>query len=116
MVEETMEVETDATTGAMEARLSGVGWGLFILWIGVAFLAGVEAWITLLGIGVITLGTQAARKALGLDFEGFWLVVGVLFVLGGLWDLSGTTVPLLPVLLIVAGLAVAGSAVMNRSG
>ncbi len=70
--------------------------------------------MALLGIGVITLGVQIIRKSVGLNLEGFWIVVGLLFVLGGIWDLLGTTVPLLPILLIVAGLALVLSIFKGR--
>lgn len=84
-------------------KLGAVGWGLFLLWIGVAILAAVPSWITLLGVGAIILAVQGARKRAGLPTEGFWVVVGFLFALGGLWDLSGSALRLLPILLIVLG-------------
>ena len=97
------EARMPAGSGDLAGKLSAAGWGLFIIWIGISFLASLAAWITLLGIGVITLGMQVIRKSVGLSLEGFWVVVGFLFVLGGIWALLGTTVPLLPILLIVAG-------------
>lgn len=103
MVEMPDEVETRDATGEVERRLGAAGWGLFIIWIGIVFLAGIAAWVALVGVGVITLGTQVVRRSVGLAVEAFWLVVGALFVLAGAWELSGTTVPLLPILLIVAG-------------
>lgn len=84
-------------------ELGGAGWALFFIWIGVALLVDIAAGVTLLGIGAITLGIQAVRRSLGLRLEVFWVVVGLLFVLAAIWALSGTEVPLLPVLLIVAG-------------
>lgn len=85
-------------------RLGGVGWALVFIWIGVALLVEFAASVTLLGIGVITLGVQLARRSVGLSFEVFWLVVGFLFVLAGVWDVLGSPeVQLLPILLIVAG-------------
>ncbi|UCC85006.1 MAG: hypothetical protein JSW46_08870 [Gemmatimonadota bacterium] len=97
------EIRAPAGKGDLEGKLSVVGWGLFIMWIGIVFLASISAWVALLGIGVITLGIQVVRKGVGLALEGFWLIVGSLFVLGAIWDLLGTTVPLLPILLIAAG-------------
>ena len=60
----------------------------------------------MLGIGVITLGVQVARTRYGLKTETFWIIVGILFVLGGLWQLFEPDIPIIPILLIVAGLIV----------
>lgn len=88
------------------AKLDSLGWGLFFIWVGAALLLDVGWGIGLVGIGVIVLAEQAARKTFGLRLEGFWTTVGVIFVLGGVWELYGITVPLLPLLLIAAGVAV----------
>ena len=87
-------------------KLTGVGWGLFFIWIGIVFLADAPLGIGLLGVGIITLGMQVARKVFNLAFEGGWLIVGGLFVLGGLIQLFNIQVRLVPVLLIVAGVVV----------
>jgi len=97
-------------------RIAGAGWGVFFLWIGIAILASIPSWITLLGIGAITLGVQAARKSMSLHVEGFWLVVGVLFLAAALWDLSGTAVELLPILLILIGGGFLVSLFSKRAG
>ncbi len=105
MAQNEEDVGAPPRSADLSGKLGAAGWGLFIIWIGISFLASLDAWIALLGIGVITLGIQLARKSVGLSLEGFWVVIGFLFVLGGVWSLLGTTVPLLPILLIVAGLA-----------
>ena len=86
-------------------KLAVVGWSLFFIWIGIALLLKVDAGIGLLGIGIITLGMQTARKYFNLKLEGFWVVVGLLFVIGGIWDLFEAKVSLVPILLILGGLA-----------
>lgn len=100
--------------GGAAARLDGIGWGAFFIWIGVALLFDVGWGPTLLGIGLITLGVQAARWLFGLRLEGFWLLVGVAFLVGGVWQLVDTAVPLLPVLLMLAGLALVAAALLPR--
>lgn len=92
------------------ARLEAAGWGAFFLWFGIALLADVGWGAGLLGVGIITLAGQAARRYAGLQLEEFWLVVGGLFALGGIWELIGTTLPLVPLLLIAAGLVLLVSA------
>lgn len=95
-------------------RLDAVGWGAFFIWIGVALLADVGWGPALLGIGLITLGGQVARWLYRLELEGFWLLVGAGFVLGGVWQLVDATLPLVPVLLVLAGLALVVTAVLSR--
>lgn len=94
--------------------LEVVGWGLFFIWIGISFLVKLHIGIGLLGVAVITLGTQMARKIYGLKLEGFWIIVGVLFLLGGIWELFTPTIPLVPILLIVAGVVLLGSILLGK--
>jgi hypothetical protein len=56
-------------------------------------------------VGIISLGAQAARKYFALKSEGFWVAVGILFVVGGVWGLFNVQHGLLPILCIVAGAA-----------
>jgi hypothetical protein len=86
-----------------EKKLEAVGWGLFFIWIGIAFLADFGFAIGLFGVGIITLGSQAARKYFNFKLEGFWIVVGLLFIVGGIGELVNIEIDLLPILLIVAG-------------
>jgi hypothetical protein len=87
-------------------KLDAVGWGLFFLWMGVALLFDFRWGVTLVGIGIITLGEQLARFASNLKMQGFWVVVGVGFLLGGIWQAMDAELPLVPILLILAGLTV----------
>ena len=87
-------------------KLDTIGWALFFIWVGIAFLVDFGDGIGLLGVGIITLGVQIARRHYDLKLEGFWIVVGLLFMIGGLWELVETKLPLVPILLIIAGLLV----------
>jgi hypothetical protein len=95
-------------------KLDAVGWGLFFIWIGIALFANVSWGIGLLGVGIITLGGQVARKYMDLKFETFWIVVGLLFVLGGVWELFSVRVSLVPLVCIGAGVALLVSALVGR--
>ena len=118
------EVNEESTTQVEEVRaserhrlakkLDALGWGLFFIWVGIAFLADFHIGVGLLGVGIITLGGQAARKFLDLKLEGFWVVVGLLFFVGGLWELFEAEVGLVPILLIVVGLALLVSAFWGK--
>lgn len=98
--------------GANEKRLDLVSWGAFFIWTGVAFLAPLSWGVWLLGLGVIVLGTQLYRRQIALHVEGFWLVAGGLFLIGGIWELAEfeRRLAIIPVVCILAGVALLASA------
>ena len=100
-------VETEASppikNKGLGKRLESAGWGLFFIWVGVSLLMDLSWGVGLIGVAAITLLGQAARKYFGLRLEKFWVVIGVLFLLGGIWELYQVQVGLVPILLIVAG-------------
>jgi hypothetical protein len=98
--------ETLSKRGGLAEKLESLGWALFFIWVGVALLLDVGWGFALLGVGAITLLGQAARKCFALQLEGFWALIGLFFIVGGVWDLFEITVPLLPLLLIGVGVAV----------
>ncbi len=105
------------TTRALVKKLDAVGWGIFFIWIGIAFLTNVGWGVGLLGVGIIALGGQAARKYFGLPVERFGLAIGIAFVIWGGWELLKIEVGrppipggLLPILLIVIGVVFVVSA------
>lgn len=104
----------NACMATQERRLNAVGWGLFFIWIGAALLTHLGWGVGLLGVGVITLGGQAARIHSGLRLDGFGIGVGVLFVVAGLCHLLGVQVDFTPLLCVIAGLTLLASAVVGR--
>jgi hypothetical protein len=114
MVQETTGEKQSAIQNDKAEKLSTLGWGLFFIWIGIGFLMELDTGITLIGIGVITLMIQLLRKSFNLAIEGFWFVVGVLFVVGGIWTQFEPDIPLTAVLLIVAGLLLLTSAMRGK--
>jgi hypothetical protein len=94
-----------AERSELSRKLDAAGWGSFLIWLGIVLWVGADTSVALLGIGIIMVGVQVARLVLKLHIEGFWLVIGLLFVAGGIWQLIDTRLPLVPILLIVAGLA-----------
>ena len=107
------EVKTHEKYGVART-IEAIGWGLFFIWVGIAFTIGVEKAIGLLVIGIITLGGQAARRFYGLKLEGFWVIVGCCFIVGGLWEFFEPEFALVPILLIIAGLALIYSVLKKR--
>ena len=71
--------------------------------------------VGLLGVGIIVLGKQAIREYMALGFETFEVVCGVLFVLGGVWELLSIRISLVPVVCIAAGVALLLSALFGKA-
>ncbi len=107
-----------STHDTTERQLDAGTWGVFFLWIGISLLAHVPWGIWLLGVGLIILGAQLARRMLELRVDGFWLVAGGLFVLGGISDIApfGLGVAVIPTLCIVAGVVLLARAFTRRGG
>ena len=86
-------------------KLDAVGWAIFFIWAGVAWIANVGFGVGLIGVAAIILGIQAIRRLLGFNLEFFWIVVGIGFVIGGLWEYLEVQTPLAPIVLIIVGIA-----------
>ncbi len=100
--------------GNLAATMDAAGLGLFLIWVGVAFWLKLVGW-GLIGAGILALGDQAVRKCLGMKLEGSWVFVGVLLVLSGVGEQFGTELPLAPILLIVAGIAILVSLLRRKA-
>lgn len=87
------------------SKFDAIGWALFFIWVGVAWLADVGLGIGLLGVAAITLGMQAARWISQVPVEGFWIVVGLGFAVAGFWQWFDIQLPLAPLILIAVGVA-----------
>lgn len=99
---------------SLTSRISVFGWGLFLIWLGIFQWVHFRMGFFLLGVGAIILIVQAARRYFGLKQENFWLVAGIFFIIGGLWDLIETDLPLVPLLLIAAGAAMVVTVLWGR--
>lgn len=96
-------------------RITTTGWGLFFIWLGFVLMVKAGSGLILLGVGVISLGMQVARKYAGFDSDGFWIVVGVLFVIVGAWEMFEIKLPLMSIFLIIVGGAFLVSALRGGS-
>ncbi len=92
--------------GALSHKLDAIGWGLFFIWMGIAFLLDVGWGVAMIGIAAIILGEALVRKKLDLNVGGFWVVVGLLFLAGGIWELLEVQYPIAPFAIIAIGVAV----------
>ena len=99
---------------ALSQRLDAVGWALFMIWVGFAFLVDIGWGWGLLGVAAIILGETAVRWNRDLNVGGFWVVVGLMFLVGGLWELLQVPWPLAPILIIGCGLAILWGALSGK--
>ena len=96
-------------------KLDVFSWSFFFIWIGIALLSHFSWGVGLLGVGIIILGKQAIREYMALGFETLEVVCGVVFVLGGVWELLNVPIGLVPVVCIVAGVALLLSALFGKA-
>ncbi len=94
-----------SSEGASSKSVAKAGWGLLLIWIGAALLLNFGWGIGLIGAGTIVLAAQAFRRYLGLNRDRFGVVVGLLLVVCGVWNMFHVTVELVPLLCIGAGIA-----------
>jgi hypothetical protein len=112
-----MERNASGISGSrMKAKkVTAVGWGLFFLWLGIVLMFKGGTGLVLIGVGVISLGIQVARRYIGLESDGFWILLAVLFVIVGIWEMFDVKLPLMSVFLIVVGAAFLVSALRSGS-
>lgn len=113
--------DADDTRRALSGRIDAFGWGLFFIWIGMAFLLDVGWPLGIAGLGVIALGAQGARRYEGLRVDHFGFAMGVAMVVWGAWSyLQPRFGPLQvpgafwPVLFIAVGAVLVARAVVRR--
>jgi hypothetical protein len=107
--------QTPRDTAELTRKVDAAAWALFFIWTGIAVWTNLGLGGAMLGVGLIMIAALAMRKYLGLKMEAVWLVVGVLFIVGGLWGMLDMKVPLGPILLIVAGVAILIAALGGKS-
>ena len=86
-------------------RVSTGGWALFFIWAGIAWLTEINLGVALLGVAAIILGGQLVRAVFKLSIEGFWVVAGLCFAVGGIAQFAPVDLPILPALMILGGAA-----------
>lgn len=95
----------EASTEDLSKTMARSVCGLLLIWTGAALFLQWSWGVGLVGAGVILLGAQAVRKALHLKLDGFGVVAGSLLVIYGVWSMLDVSLDLVPLLLIVAGIA-----------
>lgn len=101
----------DQTTrnATLNKRLEEMGWGLFLILIGVVLLlpnVDVPQGIWLIGAAIILLGLNGIRYFNGIKMSGFTISLGVLALAAGLGSFYGMKVPLFAGLLVLVGASI----------
>lgn len=81
-----------------------VGWAIFCIWVGAAWLAELSLGWGIVGTGILLLALQALRALLHAKVDVFWIVVAMALVVGGFWELWDVAIPLAPLVLIAVGI------------
>lgn len=104
----------DGSRGELSRRLDSIGWALFLIWVGVAFIADLGWGWALVGMATIVLGVAAYRRSRELNVGGLWVAIGIVFLAAGLWHVFEVPWPLAPLILIGCGLMVLWGAFQGR--
>ena len=96
-------------------KLDCVALGLFFIWVAIAMVADLGWGVGLLGVAIIILAKQVLRLFRGIKIEGFWLVIGILFVVGGIATKMDKELPLVPILLAIAGGSLLSQALLTKA-
>jgi hypothetical protein len=84
-------------------QIDSAGWAVFFIWVGVAILAHVPWGWFLIGVGALILAAQAVRRQMTLNAETSSMVIGLIFIACGAWELLALQWQLVPIVLIVFG-------------
>lgn len=94
-------------------KLDAIAWAIFFIWLGITMLAEIPWGWFLVGVGVLILATQLARRQMSTPVEAFWVVCGAVLLVAGLWNVLALPWPLAPMLLILFGAALLARAVIS---
>jgi hypothetical protein len=99
--------------------LTTAAWGLFFILVGGAWMYGQAygvntGWIIAIGVGLILIGLNIARRGIGVRMGQFSLGIGILALVIGLAQYAGLEVPLPPLIIILIGLFILAEAIVRR--
>jgi 4-amino-4-deoxy-L-arabinose transferase-like glycosyltransferase len=99
--------------------LTTLAWGLFFILVGGAWIYG-ETYHTdtgtviAIGVGLILVGLNLARRSIGIGMSNFSLGIGILALLIGLGRYYGLSVDILPLIIILIGLFIIAEAIARK--
>jgi hypothetical protein len=83
--------------------LDVIGWAVFFIWLGVAWLLEFSLGWAIVGTGILLLALQGMKAGFHAQVDAFWIIVAVAFVVGGFWERWEVAIPLAPLALIGIG-------------
>ena len=99
---------TDAEKQALNKQLETAGWGVFLIMLGAMWLMPdgvVPQGMMALIAGLVLLGLNAVRHYLGIPMSTGTLILGAFALASGISESIGIEIPLIPILVIVAGVS-----------
>jgi hypothetical protein len=101
------------TTKTLNRNFEAIAWGALFIWWGItALVPSLPSGTTAIGIGLILIAVNVARRLSGVPMSGFSLAIGVLALVWGGLELAGVLLslpfelPVFAILLIVLGVIV----------
>ena len=91
-LEKEVEIVSNPEKAALNKRLESIAWGCFLIMLGGAMFISnevVSSGVWTVGVGLIMLGLNAARYTNGIKMSGFTTVLGILSLVGGIFQLFG---------------------------
>jgi hypothetical protein len=102
-------VGSEESKEALNRRLESLGWGLFLIAIGMLWLAPagvVPEGTWLIAAGVILLGVNLVRYRNDITLSGTGVLLGLLAIIFGVASFVGLELPFVAILLIVVGASI----------
>jgi hypothetical protein len=96
-------------------RLDQIGWGIFLMMIGTIWLVpSVPRGTGLVATGALLLLLNAVRYRSGVRVSSISTALGVLALAAGLGELTGVTLPLFPICLVIVGVSMVLKPLIGR--
>jgi len=111
------EKVADPKKKAILDKINGMGFALFIIMIGTLFLmpkGTLPETTWLIGSGIIMLGGNVARRLNGITLCQCTIALGGLLLIAGILGIYGIELPLLPILLVLAGIGIVAGLVSKK--
>jgi len=108
---------TDLVTSGR--TLTTVAWGLFFILVGGAWMYGQYyhqdmGTVIAIGVGLLLIGLNLARAAMGQRMGKFSLAIGILALLIGIGRYAGIPIDIVPLVIILIGLFIVAEAVIRK--
>ena len=102
-----------------ESTLTSLAWGIFIILIGGLWIVTELTLLDIgsyfaLGVGLILIGLNLARRSIGTKISKFSLGLGIVALLVGLSAVGGLKLPLVPTIVVVIGIFIVAEAISKK--